>query len=213
MSWSARIWIVLALGYAAFFSWYTSFGGPLSDEEIATFMQVLADGGAPPERLAKFRQFMESDTGDDFAMLNAIDLRDVPTPGPGIEPGDTSEEVLAKYSSPFMGRGLRSGIHPVFMGTAAAPALDVWGIEGASEWDVGALVRYRSRRDVMQQIMWMREAGADDIHHFKIAAMEKTIAFPVDPWFQLGDPRLVLALLLLIVGLSTQLALTRAAAR
>jgi hypothetical protein len=30
--------------------------------------------------------------------------------------------------------------------------------------------------------------------------MEKTIAFPLDPWFQLGDPRLVLALILGIIG-------------
>ena len=26
--------------------------------------------------------------------------------------------------------------------------------------------------------------------------MQKTIAFPIDPWFQLGDPRVLLALLL-----------------
>ena len=38
-------------------------------------------------------------------------------------------------------------------------------------------------------------------HEFKVAAMRKTIAFPIDPWFQLGDPRLVLALLFGVVGL------------
>ena len=37
-------------------------------------------------------------------------------------------------------------------------------------------------------------------HEFKVAAMEKTIAFPLDPWFQLGDPRLVLALILGMIG-------------
>jgi len=57
-------------------------------------------------------------------------------------------------------------------------------------------------------------ASTLDIHDYKIAAMEKTIAFPVDPWFQLGDPRLLLALVFLVIGLSVQLrsAMRRAAA-
>ncbi len=38
-------------------------------------------------------------------------------------------------------------------------------------------------------------------HEFKVAALNKTFAFPIDPWFQLGDPRLLLALVLLVVGL------------
>ena len=55
------------------------------------------------------------------------------------------------------------------------------------------------------------EIAADEsgIHAFKVAAMEKTLAFPLDPWFQLGDPRLVLALLFLIVALSLQLRCNR----
>ena len=34
--------------------------------------------------------------------------------------------------------------------------------------------------------------------------MSKTIAYPLDPFFQLGDPRLVFALLLAVVGLGLQ---------
>lgn len=209
MSWPARIWLMLFILYAAFFSWYTSFGGPLSSEEIAYYMQVLASMDAPPERLERWRHFMETDTGDDFAMLNAIDMRDEPTPGPGIETSDSSADVLAKYTEPFLGRAFRSAAHPVFMGSAAAPALDLWGIEGASDWDTGALVRYRSRRDLLEQAVAVRALEGTNIHSFKIAAIEKTIAFPVDPWFQLGDPRFVLALLLTIVGLTLQLSSAR----
>jgi hypothetical protein len=62
------------------------------------------------------------------------------------------------------------------------------------------MVRYRSRRDLME----VASSASDDasIHDFKIAAIEKTIAFPIDPWFQLGDPRLVLAGLFGIVALA-----------
>ncbi len=199
---SNRIWIVIAVIYVAFFYWYTSFGGPLSDEEIEDSLTVLREAGMEPERLEVWEQFMRSDTGDDFAMLNALDLRDEPLQVEGVEPGDTAEDVMARYSEPFLGRALLSAAHPVMFGTAAAPAMDLWGIEGAHDWTAGALVRYRSRRDLMQQAVY---ASSLDIHRFKTASLEKTIAYPLDPWYQLGDPRLVLGMLLLILGLALQL--------
>ena len=74
----SRVWTVLAVLYAAFFSWYTSFGGPLAPKEIDHYIEVLKERGSDPERLAVWKRFMETDTGDDFAMLNAIDLHDTP---------------------------------------------------------------------------------------------------------------------------------------
>ena len=72
-------------------------------------------------------------------------------------------------------------------------------------------MRYRSRRDLLEQASALRDTN---IHSFKTAAMAKTIAFPVDPFFQLGDPRLVLGLVFLVFGLSVHLrsALRRASA-
>ncbi len=87
------------------------------------------------------------------------------------------------------------------MGTAAAEALDIWGIDDAERWDQGALVRYRSRRDLMNQVVALVASG-DDIHRFKVAALEKTIAYPLDPWFHFGDPRLLLALVFVAIGLA-----------
>jgi len=43
------------------------------------------------------------------------------------------------------------------------------------------------------------------IHAFKVAAIEKTLAFPLEPSFQLGDPRLELAMLFLIIALLLRL--------
>lgn len=199
---ASRIWMILVLVYAVFFGWYTSFGGPLGDEEIEAYLEVLAARGAEPERLELWREFMRSDTGDDFAMLNAIDYRDVPQQVEGVEPDETSQQVMMRYARPFLGSALRSAAHPILMGTAASRALDVWGIEGAERWDSGGLVRYRSRRDLMEQALY---ASSLDIHRFKTAAMEKTIAYPLDPFFYAGDPRLLLALGLTILGLALHL--------
>jgi hypothetical protein len=64
---SRRIWVVIAVIYAAFCYWYTSFGGPLSDSEIEESLTVLREAGMDPARLEVWEQFMRSDTGDDFA--------------------------------------------------------------------------------------------------------------------------------------------------
>lgn len=196
------IWTAIALLYALFFSWYTSFGGPLRAEEIEGYLAQLTERGAPPERLAIWRAFMESDTGDDFAMLNAIDYRDEPLPVAGVPSGASSAQVMERYTAPFFARALRTAAHPILMGRAASPAVDLWGIEGAEVWDMGGLVRYRSRRDLMEQAIY---ASTLDIHDFKVAAMEKTIAYPLDPFFHAGDPRLILAFVLVILGLLLQL--------
>jgi hypothetical protein len=197
-----RVWAALAVFYALFFGWYTSFGGPLTPDEIESYVAALTERGADPVRLERWRRFMEDDTGDDFAMLNAIQLRDTPKQVEGVHPGDTSAEVLARYTEPFLGRALRSAAHPVLYGFAGRDALDLWGIEGAERWNQGAAVRYRSRRDLMEQAV---AVGPSGIHDFKVAAMEKTIAFPLDPFYQLGDPRFVLALLVAVAGLAWHL--------
>ncbi len=192
-------WAALLALYLLFFSWYTSFGGPLSDEEVEHYFALLTQRNPDmsAERRAMFRDFLASDTGDDFVMLNVIDLHDTPIQVDGVESGDTSSEVLGKYMEFMFPELLRRACHPVLFGQSAAPALEMFGIDGVSIWDQGAGMRYRSRRDMLEITSNPAFQGS---HEFKIAAINKTFAFPIDPWFQLGDPRLILALLLSTIG-------------
>ena len=193
-------WAVLGVLYVSFFSWYTSCGGPLSEEEVEHYLAIMKERNPDrgPEIEAIMRGFLESDTGDDFVMLNIIDMHETPLQVEGVEPGETSDEVLAKYMEYMIPALFARACHPVFYGRAAAAAPEMFGIEGARNWTVGAGMRYRSRRDLMEIATNPAFQGR---HEFKIAAMRKTIAFPVDPWFQLGDPRLLLALVFLVIGL------------
>jgi hypothetical protein len=193
-------WLVLAALYAAFFSWYTSFKGPLSAQEIEHYLALSAElnPSAPAEYTANLRKFMEQDTGDDFVMINIIDIHDKPLQVDGVAPDDSSDAVLAKYMEYMFPAMLSRASHPVFQGMSVAPrALDIMNAEGMEVWDSAAGVRYRSRRDLM-------EIGTNPAfqgrHEFKVAAMAKTIAFPVDPFNYLGDPRLILALLFALIG-------------
>jgi hypothetical protein len=193
------IWLILTLVYMFFFGWYTSFGGPLSDEEIAHYTALFEEREPPlsPERKANLLRFMEEDTGDDFVMVNVIDMYETPLQIEGVEPGESSEDVAGKYMAYMQPALFARACHPVIWGQAASNAVDIMNAEGMENWTQGAGMRYRSRRDMLEISSNPAFAGS---HEFKVAAMEKTIAFPIDPWLQLGDPRLVLALLLVAIG-------------
>ena len=206
------MWLVLAILYTGFFSWYTSFGGPLSQEEMDHYYNILearnSDGS--PEQRARLRKFMEEDTGDDFVMINVIDMYEEPMQISGVSSSDTSEDVLDRYMEYMYPALFTRACHPILFGEAANQAMDLMNAPGMEQWTRGAAMRYRSRRDMLEIASNPAFAGA---HDFKIAAMAKTIAFPIDPWFHLGDPRLLLALLLGLAGSLTSWLASRATNR
>jgi len=165
---TARVWLVLLALYVAFFCWYTSFGGPLTAEEIARYEAVAEmAGGGDPARTAAWLKFVRTDTGDDFAMISAVDLRDRPTPVARSPPGASSETVLEAYTEPFFNQIVPLAAHPVLLGRAASPAIDLWGLDGASDWSQGVVVRWRSRRDFMEFANGLVGASRDgNIHDF-----------------------------------------------
>ena len=196
------LWLSTLAIYIVFCVWYTNLDGPLTEAEIDAFVTQLRDNGMPEEGIARVRLFMEEDTGRQFIMINAIDLNDAPPELPATGPGASATELMDHYMEHMYPAQFARASHPIFAGRAVFDAMDLAGIEGAERWDMGALFRYRSRRDLMEI-----SANPDfsERHDYKIAALEKTIAYPLDPWFQLGDPRLVLALVFGVAGLATQL--------
>jgi hypothetical protein len=187
------IWLSVALVYAVFFSWYTSFGGPLTEQEINRYLEHFDRQGIAAEQRAMLEHFMRTDTGDDFAMINNLDMYERPLQVEGVAPDDSSDDVLNKYMEYMYPALFARASHPVMFGDAASIAMELLNTPGMELWSQGALMRYRSRRDFFDITSNPAFSGS---HEFKIAALRKTIAFPLDPWFQLGDPRLVLALLL-----------------
>ena len=189
-----KIWFLPALFFALFLFWYTPTGGPLSDVEIDNFIVKMEENGSSREAIAMIRQFGEEDTGKHFIMINNIDYKETPGNVVGGAPGENTQQLMDRYMGHMIPAMLSRGSHPVMMGPAAYRSMDVIGVEGVDIWDMGGLVRYRSRRDFLEIVTDPAFSGK---HHFKAAALEKTIAFPVEPDFNLGDPRLLIGLLLL----------------
>lgn len=200
------LWLVPAIFYVLFVIWYTDFGGPLSDEEVDTFVATLQARDADPETLSRLEGFLRNDSGRQFLMLNALDMNDKPPDVEGAAPGESADQLMARYMEHMIPELLKRACHPVILGDAAYSAIDLVGIEGAEQWTGGAFFRYRSRRSFMEIVS---NPAIVDKHQFKLAALNKAIAYPVETTIYLGDLRLLLGLLLLSITALLDIALFR----
>ena len=200
MSGSAIRWCVLGALWAAFTFWYTSFSGPLTEAEIEDYRSRLEAAGRGGEQMEDFLRFMREDDGGHFVMVNVIDNAPV-----------GAEENLARYMAHMWPALLSRACHPIFAGSAIAEAMDLSGIQqadgGPGVWDTGALMRYRSRRDLLDIAT---DPSFEEPHEYKMLGMTKTIAFPVKPLIHFGDPRFLLAMLGSLLGLLADRVLRRA---
>jgi hypothetical protein len=195
MSQRLALWLGCALLYGIFVGWYTDFGGPLTEAEIQDFVAKTDDrdlgGSATRETLL---EFLRNDTGRQFLMINAVDLARNPPAIDGAPPNADGQTLIDLYMEHMIPELLSRASHPVVVGKSVANSLDLLGIEGAEEWSDGAIMRYRSRRTLMEIIS---NPEFYDRHDFKLAGLEKTIAYPIEPRIHLGDLRLLLGLFLL----------------
>ena len=203
---SMKIWISLLVIYAGFFLWYTDMGGKLDEEEIEFFLEKLEENASVNSddsrtQISRIKRFMEEDTGRQFLMVNNIDINENPEDVEGAEPGESAESLLDRYMEHMYSQLIKRACHPVFAGYAIHPSMDLVGIEGAEIWDQAVLMRYKSRRAFMEVVTHPNMLSK---HDFKVAALEKTIAYPVETALYLSDPRFLLALILIILGLFLQ---------
>ena len=187
-------WILLTGIYVVFFFWYTNFEAPLTRDEADAFLAQIQKRGNDPGQLAALTRFLYNDDGDDFVMVNLIDMRKH-DPKTGQEAPDQQLDRYMAYMWPAL---FLRACHPVFFSQGRYEALDIWGIEGAQNWSQFAMMRYRSRRDMLEITINQEFQGS---HDFKIAAMKKTVAFPVAGGFSYADPRWLLAGVFLVLGL------------
>ena len=214
MNKSLRNWFILIFIYCTFFVWYTDLGGKLDSDEIATYLVKMQDNreavgfSSPAEKeRAKeqgviIEEFMREDTGRQFFVVNNIDMSENPQDVEGAQPGEDADQLMSRYMEHMYAELFKRASHPVFLGNAVSPAIDIVGIENAKSWDSAALMRYKSRRAFMEIVSNPKILGK---HEFKIAALNKTIAYPVETVIYLSDPRLLLGFILIIIGLIVQL--------
>jgi hypothetical protein len=214
MNKSLRSWFILIFIYCTFFVWYTDLGGKLDSNEIATYLVKMQDnreavGFSSPEEKERAKEqgaiiegFMREDSGRQFFVVNNIDMSENPQDVEGAQPGEDADQLMGRYMEHMYAELFKRASHPVFAGNVVSHAIDIVGIENAESWDRAALMRYKSRRAFMEIVSNPKMLGK---HEFKIAALNKTLAYPVETVVYLSDPRLLLGFILIIIGLIIQL--------
>jgi len=190
--------IFIAIGYLLFCFWYTNTSGPLTSAEIDAHLAQLKKGGGASQNLRVVEDFMRRDTGNQFVMVNLIDLNPTPPNLPATGPDPDPMALVDHYMAHMYPTMFLRASHPIYLAPVQASAIDLLNAPGASDWTQTALMRYRSRRDIMEIIT---DPRFSERHDYKLGAMLKTIAIPTEPSFNLGDPRLLLGLIAVILVL------------
>jgi hypothetical protein len=194
---SIGIIVGFAFLYGVFLFWYGGRGKPISTNEVQDFLQEMRNKAGNQEKpeseftlLDSFRELASSDDGREFYMVNLLQFRKeaLYPKGSNFEDNDPMA-ANNRYNRAILPQLLKYGGHPVFasrvMGRFIHP-------EGTDDWDQVAIVRYRSRRDMLKMAIGL--VGKDiDVH--KWAALEKTQVFPVRPFLNLFLVRIIAAML------------------
>ncbi len=198
-------WAILALIYVIFFFWYGGSGDPISSEEAEEYIAIAearrSDArvrqGAEDNPLARLREFIEADDGQEFVMVNLNVYREAPLYADGREVSGSAEEAEQEYQRRIVPHLFVRATHPLLM---VDPAFSFGGIGefDRQDWSRVTLVRYRSRRDFLDFIL--KTSWGQDVDH-KWAALERSHALAATPRVSFATVRLVPLLILVVIGL------------
>lgn len=200
MVWEA--WITAGVLYILFIAWYFNWRRPITAEQIESYMETFsATEGSRYTEPEVFRRFLEEDDGKEFVMLNLVRLHEQDIEHPITGEKQSPQALIQSYFKPFVKALIKRGGHPVYRAVKKGGYIDSWKAAPDDDYRVVAMMRYRSRRDLLELVMDSRFA---DGHIYKIAAIEKTISFPTQIIFStyLRPAKWVLLLLLLIASVA-----------
>jgi hypothetical protein len=193
--------LLLVLLFAAFFWWHDLRGAPLTAAETEERLARLAakrgtgENAGDHDLLGDLRSLAADDDGRAYFMVNLIRFRKKALYPPSLASlGDDAREADARYARLVAPALLRRGSYPVFNSRVIGRFLTP---PGAEPWDSVAIVRYRSRRDMLDMVEALQAVDAG-IH--KWASIEETHVFPVRPSLLVAPLPIVVGLLLVALG-------------
>ncbi len=193
--------IIFSTLYTLFLLWENRwFSQPLSEDEVDAYLDKMAQGGKhetplQDKELANARAFFLADDGKPFYMVNLMQYRETAVYPHDIHPEvKTGREANALYSKAVVKELLKRGSYPVFLSQKTADLFSAG--EGTDVFEEVGIVRYRSRRDMLEMAASPSFQAAEP---HKWASMEKTVVVPTRKILLL-DPTVIVPALLLLVG-------------
>ncbi len=135
-------------------------------------------------------------------MCNLVRLHPQPVPHPLTGVMTQPRELIQEYFRPFAVSLFLHGGHPVITSRKVAGYIDSWNVPPDPGWTMAGMMRYRSRRDMLELTLDPRFMNA---YPFKAAAVEQTYSFPTQVLSSMVlRPRSAVALgLMLLASLCT----------
>ena len=203
MSW--LIWVLAPAMYGLFCLWYFNWKGPLSqgeiDDVVDRFAELETNKHTEPTVV---RKFLEDDDGKEFVMLNLIQLHEDKVADPVTGEQRKPRELLASYFKSFLFASMKRAGHAVVQARTVGGNVDSWNAESNVGFAVTSMMRYRSRRDLVELLI---DPAFADSHLYKLAAIERTISYPTQTMLStsLRPPIAVFMILFLIASLAQNL--------
>jgi len=182
---------VAALIFLAFMYWYQWGVGTLTQSEVETYMATLeAQTQVPGPRhdLGALRKFLEEDDGKPVYTVNMYEFHEVADYSEDSGFSGTGEEAYDRFSSVMIPLMTKRGSHPVYGSN--------WADEASSNWDRIVIVRYRSRRDLVDLFATDAFANASLHKWASLRSHERMLVQAI----HIPDGRYIAFLLALIVG-------------
>ena len=205
-------WGVLAALYVCFLLWYGGSGEPVSPEEVEGYVAAFEERAAARgpsgvgqetddlEILGNIREFLETDDGQEFVMLNLNVYREAPEYPESVditEAIETAAEAEDEYQRRVAPLLFARAAHPI-VGVEPVFLLGGIGHFERQNWNFASMVRYRSRRDFIQMIL--SPAFSQDVN-LKWAALARSTSMISVPVISLAMIRVIPLLILIIIGL------------
>ena len=194
---------VLLLAYLLGLSWYGGSGDPVKDAELESYIKALVSNadvrGRDTDKAVNYmRRLAEKDDGNEFIMVNLIRFRETSLYFKDSPWADETDPILAdaRYGDGVIPLLLKRGSLPIFVSSVSGGFINE---TTHSEWDMVAMVRYRSVRDMLQMMV---EMSSTDLADHKWAAIEQTHVFPVKPKISLLSLRLMIGITLFLFAVA-----------
>lgn len=192
--------IIFGTLYALFLLWHNRwFSKPLTTAEVDTFLAKLQADNERKETAdmneASFHTFLQADDGKPFYMVNLMQYREKAHYPDGSHPEvKTGQQANNLYGKAVVKELLKRGSYPVFLSSKLANLYHAG--EGTDFFEEVGIVRYRSRRDLLEMATSEQFRSAEP---HKWASMEKTVVVPTRK-FILLDPTVIMPALLLLIA-------------
>lgn len=183
---------VAALIFLALMYWYEWSARTLTLSEVNAYMATIeaqTQNPGPQHDLPALRKLLEEDDGKPIYTANLYKFNEVADYPEDSDFSGTGEEAYDRFSSVMISLMTKRGSHPIYGSS--------WADEANSKWDRIVIVRYRSRRDLVD--LFATDAFAEVSLH-KWASLREHDRMLVHA-LHIPDGRYIAMLIALVAGI------------